>query len=295
MVNSDIIGVDLGGTKVKAGLVRHGKVLQSHRELVPAEGTVGQIIETICETINKVLKPSVQGIGIGVPSVVDIESGIVYDVQNIPSWEVVPLKNILEEKYGLKVAINNDVNCFALGENHFGLGKDHNNFVAVIIGTGIAAGIIIDNKIYNGRNCGAGEIGMIPYLDHHYEYYCSGQFFEHVHHTSGEEQYRLALEHDTQAINRFNELGTHIGNALKTVLYTFDPDLIILGGSVAQAYSLFESSMMQTIQTFAYRSVLDNLIIERSMNPDIPLLGAAALLYNSTQHFKLPEPQEKIG
>ena len=287
------IGVDLGGTKVKAGLVSNGHILRSHRELVPAQGSVDEVIDILCHTIAHVLEPSVSGIGIGVPSVVDTESGIVYDVQNIPSWKEVPLKEILQDKFGLPVAINNDVNCFALGENHFGLGREFDHFVTLIIGTGIAAGIVINNQIYPGRNCGAGEIGMINYLDHHFEYYASGQFFENLHNTTGEEQFHLAMKNNVKAKSLFKEFGTHIGNVVKAVLYTYDPQLIILGGSVIQAFHLFESSMMQTIQTFAYRPVLDNLMIKLSRNPDIGILGASALHYQTTRFHESHEPQEK--
>ena len=88
------------------------------------------------------------GIGIGVQSLVDQKLGIVYDVQNIPSWKKVFLKDILESHFNISVFINNDVNCFALGELYYGLGKNLNSFVSISIGTGIAGGIIIDKKLY---------------------------------------------------------------------------------------------------------------------------------------------------
>src|SRR5690606_24955530 len=118
-----------------------------------------------------------------VPSVVDVDKGIVYDVQNIPSWKEVPLKAIMEERYGVPVQVNNDANCFALGEKYFGQGRDSKAFIGLTLGTGLGAGIILNDKLYAGPNCGAGEFGMVPYLDYHYEYYASGQFFTLLHHT----------------------------------------------------------------------------------------------------------------
>ena len=120
----------------------------------------------------------IKAIGIGVPSVVDTHTGIVYDVQNIPSWKEVAIAQKMQELYKLPVLVNNDANCFALGEYHFGKGKGTKSMVGVTIGTGIGAGIIINGKLYCGPNCGAGEFGMIGYLDKVVEYYASGQFFK---------------------------------------------------------------------------------------------------------------------
>jgi glucokinase len=248
--------------------------------LVPSDGTIDQVLQTICECIDGVITDDVIAIGIGVPSVVDIEKGIVYDVQNIPSWQEVHLKDILEKKYGKEVFINNDANCFALGEKHFGLGKDCGNFAALIIGTGIAAGLIIDNKIYNGANCGAGEFGMIPYLDHHFEYYSSGQFFQNIHEIDGETLNKQATEGNVRALEIFDEFGRHVGNTIKAILYAIDPEKIIIGGSVSKSFSFYKNTMWEQIRTLAYRSVIDNLVIEISKSTDIAVLGAAALYHN---------------
>lgn len=281
-VRDDIstIGVDLGGTKVLVGKVSNGAIIASNKNLVPSQGTEQEVIDCICKTIDLVLDDSISGIGIGVPSVVNVEKGIVYDVQNIPSWKEVHLKEILEEKYDLPVFLNNDANCFAIGEKFFGIGRDYKNFVGLIVGTGMAAGIIIDDKLYNGANCGAGEFGMIPYLDHNYEYYSAGQFFSNVHGIDGQVAFQKAERGDPGALSMFKEFGTHLGNAIVALLYALDPQIIILGGSVSQAFSFFEKSLFQSIQKFAYRSALDSLKIEVSTNPDIAVLGAAALCYN---------------
>jgi glucokinase len=84
---------------------------------------------------------SVTGIGIGVPSVVDVETGIVYDVTNIPSWKKVELKSILETKFGLPVRVNNDVNCFILGEHRHGVARGFRSVVGLAMGTGLGGGI----------------------------------------------------------------------------------------------------------------------------------------------------------
>jgi glucokinase len=282
-----VIGIDLGGTKILAGKIADEKVIAQKKVLVPKGGSEEDVIHSLCEAIDSVIDKEVSGIGIGVPSVVDVEKGIVYDVQNIPSWKEVHLKEVLESRYNLPVSVNNDANCFALGEHYFGKGKEYENFVGLIVGTGMAAGLIINNRLYNGANCGAGEFGTIPYLDHCFEYYSSGQFFENVYHRSGEEIFHLANQGDKEALSMFDELGMHLGNAIQTILYAIDPAIIILGGSVSQAYQHYKKSLWQNLQSFVYSPTVRNLIIDVSTNKDIAILGAAALALDAQFQYNM--------
>ncbi len=272
-----VIGVDLGGTKVLAGTVDSDQLIETRLQLVPKGGSVDMVMDALYRVIDPIFGEDTSGIGIGVPSVVDVEKGIVYDVQNIPSWESVPLGDLLKSRYGVPVHINNDANCFALGERYFGQGKKFSDFIGLIIGTGIAAGIVIDNKLYNGHNCGAGEFGMIPYLQHNYEYYSSGQFFQNEYGISAKETTMKANKGDTVSLDILAEFGRHLGNAIVAILYALDPPLIILGGSVSQAHPYFQRSMWEQIRKIAYRSIPENLSILCSNQPDIAVLGAAAL------------------
>ena len=142
----------------------------------------------------------VTGIGVGVPSVVDTEKGIVYGVQNIPSWQEVYLKEFLENKYNLPTYVNNDANCFAAGEKYFGKAKEYENAVGLIIGTGLGAGLILNDRLYSGTNCGAGEFGTISFRGHNYEYYCSGQYFIQHYSTDGAALFESARSKDTKAL-----------------------------------------------------------------------------------------------
>jgi len=242
---------------------------------------VGEVLDQLCGLIDRVKTRDVDGIGIGVPSVVDLETGIVYDVQNIPSWQEVPLKSILEHRYTVPVLVNNDANCFALGEKHFGKGVGCRSLIGLIVGTGCAGGIIIDGTLYPGVNCGAGEFGMIPYLESVYEHYCAGQFFtRHVGQT-GEEVFRRAADGDREAAEVFAEFGHHLGEAIKTILYAYDPEMIILGGSVRKAFQFFEAAMWETVRSFAFSNSITSLRIEVSELEHVAILGSAALHYDA--------------
>jgi glucokinase len=276
-----IIGVDLGATNARAGLVRHQQLGDVSSIQINAQGSAEEVLDQVCGLIDRTKARDVDGIGIGVPSVVDIDKGIVYDVQNIPSWQEVPLKTLLEDRYSVPVLVNNDANCFALGEKHFGQGIGCQSLIGLIVGTGFAGGIIIDGRLYPGANCGAGEFGMIPYLDSIYEHYCSGQFFtRHVGQT-GAEVFRRATEGDGEAVKIFAEFGHHLGQAIKMILYAYDPEVIILGGSVRNAFRFFQEAMWQSIRSFVYSNAIKSLKIEVSALEHVAVLGAAALHHDA--------------
>jgi glucokinase len=279
-MSEKIIGIDLGGTNIRAGLVQNGEADKILSKRTNSDGTFEEVLQDVFHLIDQLFDRSITAIGIGVPSVVDIKTGTVYDVQYIPSWKEVPLKTLLEKRYAVPVFVNNDANCFALGEYHFGKGKGVDSMIGLTIGTGLGSGIILSKKLYAGAHCGAGEFGMVDYLDQFVEYYASGQFFENVYNVDGGEVFRKAKSGDATALKMYEELGRHLGNAIKLVLYTYDVSLIILGGSVRHAYPFFEKAMWERIQTFAYRNTIKNLRIEISGLENSGILGAAALYYD---------------
>ncbi len=281
MASDNIIGIDLGGTHVRAGVVYEGVLKDISSSRIPGSGTVDEVLQVIYNLVDPLVNENIKAIGIGVPSVVDIEKGIVYDVQNIPSWKEVALKELLEKRYNCPALINNDANCFALGEKHFGKGQHTHSMIGLTVGTGMGAGIIINDKLYAGVNCGAGEFGMVEYLDKYFEYYASGQFFENCYQTNGEVVFKKAQDGDPLSIIILEELGTHIGNAVRMILYTYSPELIILGGSISKSYSFFEKNMWERIRTYAYSNTLNQFHLEISELENCGVLGAAALYYDS--------------
>lgn len=286
MVEKSIIGVDMGGTMVRAGLVENARVVDISTSEIPAAEGKERVLERVVEAIERIFRPSVVGIGVGVPSLVDVEGGIVYNVQNIPSWREVPLKKILERRFGRPIYVNNDANCFAVGERHFGKGRQYRTFVGLTIGTGMGAGIIIDGRLYTGAHCGAGEFGSIPYRDSVLESYSSGQFFSRKYGVRGSELYQRANEGDNRARAIFREFGSHLAEALMIIMLAVDPQAIILGGSVALAYPYFEETMRDRMKLFPYPHAVEKLAIETSEEPHIAILGAAALFLEARIEMK---------
>ncbi|MGN6800960.1 MAG: ROK family protein [Ginsengibacter sp.] len=275
-----IIGIDLGGTKISAGIVNEEKVENIFSTKINAEGSVEEVLAHVFEVTDKLINKDVTAIGIGVPGLVDPEKGVVYDMVNIPSWKEVALQKFMNERYHLPVYVNNDANCFALGEFYFGKGKGFNSVVGLTVGTGIGGGLILNKKLFVGKNFGAGEFGMIDYKDHIYEYYASGQFFDNVYHTNGEVVYENAKKGDAEALRMYEEMGMHLGNVIKTIIYALNPELIILGGSVRHAFPFFSKTMWQQIMTCGFLRSAEELKIEISELNNSGILGAAALVFD---------------
>lgn len=288
-MNNIVLGIDLGGTYLKIGLVQNGIIVKQTSKSVDKNATEEETIFSLFEVIDSIINPDVIAIGIGVPAVVDPLTGIVYDVQNIPSWKKVALKEIVEKRFNLPVYLNNDANCFALGEKIFGKGKNYENFIGLSIGTGIGMGIIINNNLYNGVLCGAGEVGMLPYKDGILEEYSSSFFFSKNYHQTAEKLSLSAAKGDENALQAYAEFGLHLGECLKSILYMYAPEAIILGGSISKSFSLFRESMELSLQSFAYQKQIEDLKIETSNLEGIAILGAASLCLQNVENSILPK------
>jgi glucokinase len=277
-----ILGVDLGGTQVRVGKVRAGVVERRAASPISSRGSAEVVAGELYRAIDDLFDAEVTGIGCGVPSVVDLERGVVYGVENIPSWQAVPLREQLERRYGVPAHVNNDANAFAVGELYFGAGRGFRHLVGLTLGTGLGAGVIIDGRLYCGANCGAGELGAMPYRDHTIEHYCSGAFFQRVAGIRGEEAFRRAEAGDAAAIELFEQLGHELGHAVMVALYAYDPELIVLGGSISVALRFFERPMRERLREYPWPHVVERLHIAASAVEDAAILGAAALWIDAT-------------
>lgn len=274
------IGVDLGGTNMRAGRVENDCLVAQASERTPkSPKDTAETIDLLERVIRSVWTPKVSAIGIGVPGLVDRQNGVVYNLVNIPHWDVVPLREILEARFGVRVVIDNDANCFALGERVFGVGRQYENFVGLTLGTGLGGGIIQQGRLLADSNCGSGEFGMMPYRDNILEYYCSGSYFMNIWGVDGKTMYERALKGDAEALEAYRQLGEHIAAAVKIVMLAVDPEMIVFGGSVAAAHALFEKSLWENLRDFAYPNSVKRLRIFFSEMENPAILGAASLCY----------------
>ena len=274
------IGVDLGGTNIRAGRVMDDMIEEQNQVRTPKDAKdEWATVEAIKDVIRAVMNDRVEAIGIGVPSVVDREKGIVYNVTNIPHWEEVHLKKALEKEFDMPVYLDNDANCFALAERYMGVGRDFEHFVGLTIGTGIGGGIIQQGKLLQDANCGSGEFGELPYKDQNVQYYASGSFFSNVYGVDGGEMYRRAKRQDPEALEAYRQMGKYLGETVKIIVLTLDPQMIVFGGTVAEAHSFFEEALYENLQDFLFPTSIKNLKLFFTELEHPAILGAASLCY----------------
>jgi glucokinase len=276
-VDRTIIGVDLGGTKVAAGRVRRGKIEALVTRGVPAHEDKDTVLGVVMDAVREVTTPEVVAIGCGVPSVVDMAEGVVREVGNIPSWKAVPLKTKLEERFSLPAAIDNDANAFALGEFVFGAGRGRRHLVGMTLGTGLGTGVVMDGNLLHGANCGVGELGKSAHKGLMLQGWCSSPYFPREWGAGADELHRRARQGDDEARRAFDAYGQELSAAVMLALYAYDPEVVVLGGSIGTAFDLFAGGMRRGLERFAYPHIVERVEIVPSALEHAAVLGAAAL------------------
>ena len=283
------IGVDLGGTNTKVGLVSYdGRILK--RIEVPTRVDKGShhLINNIIECIKKIHEKNIEGIGVGSPGPLDSKKGIILDPVNLPLRNV-PIKKILEKEFKTTVILNNDANCYALGEAHYGAAKRYRHVVGLTLGTGIGGGIIIDKKLYHGRG-NAAELGHMTIDFNGKESNCGNNgCIEELAAARGIlsrskgmnvettlQLFQLARKGNRKAQKVFHDIGEFLGVAITNTMYAFDPEIIVIGGKISESWQFFEESMHETIRKRYFSRPCP--VVRTKLGRDAGILGAASLL-----------------
>lgn len=160
------VGIDLGGTKIAAGLVdEKGKLI--HKDSIPTgkHRPYQEIVKDMAMLVRKIIKDSdldissVKSVGIGSPGTADDKNGILVYANNLTNFVNVPLRSEMQKYIDLPIILDNDANCAALAESVAGAAKNVKNSVTITLGTGVGSGIVIDEKVYSGFNYSAAEMG----------------------------------------------------------------------------------------------------------------------------------------
>jgi glucokinase len=250
--NKFIIGIDVGGTNIKAVLMDKKRKIYSDLEVkTDKNNVIKQISEVIERLSKKIGKNKILGVGLGVPGVFDNKREKVIRSPNLTCLNNVKLKSIIEKKTGLKVIIENDTNCMALSKCYI-IDKKVKNFVYFSIGTGVGGAVVIDRKLYAGKG-NAGEFGHINVEKEGLacscgsygclEEYVSKRGIERIGKSLGIngnvfEIFNLAKKGDKKAIEVFETAGKYLGIAFSDVVKVVDPDLILVGGGISNAGDL---------------------------------------------------------
>ena len=277
------IGVDVGGTKVAAGLVDdEGTILSTARRPTPAadaDAVLSMVAEVVDELAGATADPVV-GIGVGIAGPVDAARSTVYFAPNL-QWHQVPARTILEKATGLPVVVENDGNVAAWGEYRFGAGVGQRDVVLVTVGTGIGGGIVLDGALFRGAHGAGGEIGHISHVPDGvqcgcgrrgcWEQYASGNalvretrmlasarrsdatlLLEMGDRTpegiQGAHITAAAKAGDPVALQALQDLGSRLGTGLADLAAILDPDLFIIGGGVSEAGDLLLTSAREVLR-----------------------------------------------
>lgn len=313
-MNKFSIGVDLGGTNLRASAVaRSGRVLEDFQ--IPTEASDGpeHVVERMVQGIREVREghsgKDLIGIGVGVPGLVRLDSGVIVEAPNLPGWNDFPLKERLEDWLDLPVLVENDANAAALGEVWLGAGHDLDSLILLTLGTGIGGGIISRGHIVHGADGMAGELGHTT-VDPRSPHVCgcgnvgcleaeaSGTAIRKMGTAAAEsgrsprlrallkEKGRLtpllvaqaADEKDAAAIEIFKHVGWALGISLGSAINAFNFPLYLLAGGVLASWDLFAPTMFDEVQqrSITYRAT--NTRIERArLGNKAGIFGAAYL------------------
>lgn len=275
----NVLGIDIGGTSIVGGKIEDGRIVgQSKAGTRASEG--GDVsLEVLKSVVAELVDGQTRAIGVGVPSVVDRKTGIVYNVQNIAGWDEVDIRGILEREFGLPVFVDNDANCFAFGEKIFGKGREFSNFVGVTLGTGVGSGIISAGRLLPDANCGSGEFGEVRIGGVKFDDWCGSHFFPDETGMSGAELSALARKGDAKALKAFEEYGRRLSELIKLIVLVLDPEAVIFGGSIAKSFGFFGDAIRANLADFPYPKSIEKLQILASDSNDSGVLGAASLCF----------------
>jgi glucokinase len=302
-MNKYVVGVDVGGTNIKLGLVSPSRnvidrtnfstsrFIRDRKKLINA--IAAQIIEII-EKHNLSLK-DLQGIGIGLPGLIDTPGGIVRFLPNIPGWRNVPLKKILEQALKVPVFLGNDASLITLGEWKHGAGRGVHNMVCMTLGTGVGAGLILNNRLYRGPGFAAGELGHVPLNEHGPKCGCGshGCFESYVGNKrlmaqaseimkrpmTLEQMRELAEGGNAKALKFWKTAAVHMGNGLVGIINLLNPERVVIGGGVSNNHEFLFPTIRKIVSEKAMPTQASMVkIVRATLGNDAGILGAQVLV-----------------
>lgn len=269
-----IIGIDIGGTTIKADLYDDfGTSLNQFKEIetiIDYDLGTNQILNQVCDLIGEyILNYSIDGVGISTAGVVNANTGkIIYAGYTIPGYIGVNFTSEIEKRFGLFTFVENDVNCAALGELWKGQAKDKKNVVMVTIGTGIGGSIIINGQIVNGFNYTAGEVGYIPVGNSDWQSKASTTALIHLYqkkslktNQTGRTFFTDLSSGDKVAKETFEIFVENLTKGLLTISYLLNPEILILGGGIMAKKDI----LLPEIQSSLAKNAMDNRFLPKNV------------------------------
>jgi glucokinase len=305
----ETIGVDLGGTKMLVGVVDSERRI-SYEGLELSTGlSEERLVEDLARELleAKQARPEVVAAGLGIPATIDRDRGLAIHAVNLTITDV-PIRDLMQERLGLPVFVDNDANVAALAEHLYGAGRGARNVVMLTIGTGVGGGLVLDGEVYRGSSGAAAELGHIVIVEdglpcqgncpNHgcVETYASGTAIAREGTAVAEREpdsalgralaegpiggktvTKLALDGDELAREVVAQAGRHLGTALASLANIFDPDVFVIGGGVSAAGELLIGPAREELRSRALPPMNRAPVKLAELGPEAGMIGAAAM------------------
>jgi glucokinase len=313
--NELVIAADLGGTNLRAATVdREGRIHERVKQQTPKAEKASEIVRAIvagareCESRSLDGGARIRALSVVVPGTVQVENGVVMKAPNVPSLDGFRLAAALQSELQWPALLENDANAAAVGEMWKGAGQGRGSIICVTLGTGVGGGIILDGKLWRGVDGSAGELGHVGVEPFGgvactcgsrgcLEVYASATAIVRMTrearprypssplHTSEEltakSVYESGLEGDELALEVFRRMGIYLGVGLAGLINIFNPEIIVIGGGVADGWDLFIAHVREQISERAFPIPARRAeIVRAKCGDDAGLLGAAQLAFN---------------
>ena len=322
-MNKFIIGIDLGGTNIKAAIfnldlqlmVEIRKPTQAQKGPKHVLNNIIQVIEEMLERLNTTDK-SIYCMGMGLPGLLDPKQGISFFSPNFPSWENIHVVNELNKRFVFPIFIDNDVRVNLYGEWRFGAGLNYKNLVLITLGTGLGSGIVIDGKVIYGATASAGEIGHMNMYRQGRSCKCGSSgclgryvsavgmtntFIEKLksgrksiveewinHDVSNIQAHMISKAYDLKddlAIEVMHETGEILGFGLANVINLFNPEIIIVGGGMSYAGDRLLNTVRETIRDHSLKiSSHACSVVQAQLGDCAGMIGAASYAIDRLEH-----------
>jgi len=303
-----VIGVDAGGTKLLAGVIRADLTVGHRVRRLWSGGDRAEVLDTMVEAVSeaRASAPDVTAVGFGIPALLDFAAGIAASSVHLP-LEDLAFRDVMTERLGLPVYVDNDANLAALGEQRIGAARGARNVVMLTLGTGIGSGIVLDGRVFRGSSGAGAEIGHMT-IDHHgppCQGTCPGRGCLEVMASgtaigregtdagrrdpesalgravaqrgllTGEEVTELALGGDAAARSVMAAIGRSLGAGLASVVNIFEPEVVVVGGGASAAGDLLLDPARELVAERALRPNRDHVrIVPAAFGEEAGMVGA---------------------
>lgn len=292
-----IVGIDIGGTMIKYGLITlTGEILESGEVSTEADKGVENLFNKLVTIIESYSKEELLGIAVSGTGQIDGSIGKVVGGNDIiPGWIGTNLVERLENRFNIPAVLENDVNCAALGEKWLGAGREEKDFICITIGTGIGGGIVLNNNIFRGDTCVAGEFGHIQIVKDGIQCLCGkkGCYERYASATAlmrmakevtgedlgGKEIFDREKSGDPLMKKVVSEWVDYFTDGLSTIAYIFNPPLVVIGGGVTKQGDYLLSKFNESLSTKLGVNFRKDLKIKfAELGNNAGMLGATYLL-----------------